>query len=92
MATAAIDYLEVKNTTMTGSEVTYTVDANATSTVFKARTTDVLMRTVTSGSYYTIAAGETYEVTDKNLRGRVLFFTGTNLDVLESVVNKEYQN
>lgn len=92
MATATLNYLEVQNTTMTGSEVTYTFDTNHTSTIFKARDGDVTMRTVTTGAYYTIAQGETYEVTDKNLRGRVVFFTGTNGVVLESIVNKEYQN
>ena len=92
MATAAINYLEVENTTMTGSEVTYTFDANATSVLFRARGADIQMRSITSGVYYTIKADAHYEITDKNLRSRVLFFTGTSGVVLESVVNKEYQN
>jgi hypothetical protein len=92
MATAAINYVEVENTAMTGSEVTYTFDVNATSTLFRARGGDIEMRSITTGDYYTIKADATYELTEKNMRSRVLFFTGASGVVLEAVINKEYQN
>lgn len=92
MATATVDYWEVQNTTMTGSEVTYTFHAEHTSTLFKALSSDTTITHVSGGDTFTIALGETYEVTNKNLRGHTVFLTGTNTHIVQTIVGKGTEN
>lgn len=89
---ATLTYLEVENTAMTGSEVTYTFQATAMSTLFQPIGGQVTMTHVTSGDTFTIADGQSWEVTNRNLRNHTLFFVGASGVTLQSVVSKQREN
>lgn len=75
------------NTSMTGSEVTYTIPDRTISLMFQPIGGDVVMRTTaTSGATWTIKDGAKELLEYDDLGSRVLYFTGAASVTLQSRV------